>query len=112
LLPGHQAWLLTLWASGVSLGRELLWRARASAAHLNEEEQRWMGRLLWEVGARLREQHSRAELERALLIQMYGSELTGHMPSRMDSIGLWVELGKWEEALKRAAWKRWPLASM
>ncbi|MFY0572090.1 hypothetical protein ACN28E_50810 [Archangium lansingense] len=71
-----------------------------------------MGRLLWEVGARLREQHSRLELERALLLQVYGSELTGHSPTRMESIDLWVELGRWEEALKRSGFKCWPLASL
>jgi hypothetical protein len=81
-------------------------------AHFNENERRWMGRLLWEVGARLREQHSRLELERALLLQVYGSELTGHSPTRMESIDLWVELGRWEEALKRSGFKRWPLASL
>ncbi|PTL83245.1 hypothetical protein [Vitiosangium sp. GDMCC 1.1324] len=112
LLPGHHAWLLASWAQGVSLGRELLRRARDSAAHLNEDERRWLGRLLWETGTRLREQRSRLELETGLKLQMYGSELTGHSPTRMDSIGLWVELGQWEEALKRAAWYRWPLASL
>jgi hypothetical protein len=112
LLPGHHAFLLATLAQGVSLGKELQRRARASAAHLNEDERRWMGRLLWEVGARLREQRSRPELERGLLLQMYGSELTGHSPTRMESIDLWVELGRWEEALKRSGFKRWPLASL
>jgi hypothetical protein len=112
LLPGHHAFLLATWAQGVSLGKELQRRARASAAHLNEDERRWMGRLLWEVGARLREQRSRLELERGLLLQVYGSELTGHSPTRMESIDLWVELGRWEEALKRSGFKRWPLASL
>ncbi|WP_073565898.1 hypothetical protein [Archangium sp. Cb G35] len=112
LLPGHHAFLLATWAQGVSLGKELQRRARASAAHLNENERRWMGRLLWEVGTRLREQHSRLELERGLLLQVYGSELTGHSPTRMESIDLWVDLGRWEEALKRSGFKRWPLASL
>ncbi len=112
LLPGHHAFLLATWAQGVSLGQELQRRARASAPHLHEDERRWMGRLLWEVGARLREQRSRLELERGLLLQVYGSELTGHSPTRMESIDLWVELGRWEEALKRSGFKRWPLASL
>lgn len=112
LLPGHHAFLLATWAQGVSLGAELQRRARASVPHLPEDERRWMGRLLWEVGARLREQRSRVELERGLLLQMYGSELTGHSPTRMESIDLWVELGRWEEALKRSGFKRWPLASL
>ncbi|MCY1082606.1 hypothetical protein [Archangium lansingense] len=112
LLPGHHAFLLATWAQGVSLGQELQRRARASAAHILEDERRWMGRLLWEVGARLREQRSRLELERGLLLQVYGSELTGHSPTRMESIDLWVELGRWEEALKRSGFKRWPLASL
>ena len=94
------------------VGKALLRRARASKAHLNEDEQRWMGRLLWEVGARLREQRSRLELETGLLLQMYGSELTGHEPTRMDSIELWVELGEWEQALKRAGYYRWPLTAL
>jgi len=112
LMPGHHAFLLATWAQGVSLGQELQRRARASAPHLDEDERRWMGRLLWEVGARLREQHSRLELERGLLLQVYGSELTGHGPTRMESIDLWVELGRWEEALKRSGFKCWPLASL
>ncbi|QRN98283.1 hypothetical protein JRI60_04220 [Archangium violaceum] len=111
-IPHHHALLLASSAQGISLGKALLRRARASKAHLNEDEQRWMGRLLWEVGARLREQRSRLELETGLLIQMYGSELTGHSPTRMDSIELWVELGEWETALKRAAYYRWPLTAL
>jgi hypothetical protein len=94
------------------MGLELLRRARASKAHLIEDEQRWMGRLLWEVGARMREQRSRLELETGLRLQMFGSELTGHSDTRMDSISLWVELGQWEEAEKQAAYDRWPLASL
>jgi hypothetical protein len=112
LLPHHHALLLATSAQGVSLGREMLRRARASKTHLNEDEQRWMGRLLWEVGARLREQRSRLELETGLRLQMFGSELTGHSPTRVDSIGLWGELGYWEKALERAAYNRWPLASL
>ncbi|HYO71185.1 MAG TPA: hypothetical protein VEU33_34405 [Archangium sp.] len=112
LLPGHHAFLLATWAQAVSLGEELHRRARASAAHLNENERRWMGQLLWEVGTRLREQQSRLELETGLRLQIYGSELTGHSPTRMESIDLWVELGRWEEALKRSGFKRWPLASL
>jgi hypothetical protein len=112
LLPHHHAWLLATSAQGVSLGKELLRRARASKAHLNEDEQRWMGRLLWEVGARLREQRSRLELETGLLLQIFGSELTGHSETRMDSLGLWLELGQWEKALARSAYNRWPLASL
>ena len=110
--PGHHAWLLASSAQGGSLGMELLRRAQASKAHLSEDEQRWMGRLLWEVGARLREQRSRLELEMGLRLQLFGSELTGHSDTRMDSITLWVELGQWEESVKRSAYNRWPLASL
>jgi hypothetical protein len=112
LIPHHHAWLLATSAQGVSLGEELLRRAKASKAHLLEDEQRWLGQLLWEVGARLREQHSRLELDTGLRIQVYGSELTGHSPTRMDSIGLWMELGEWKEALNQTAYYRWPLASL
>jgi hypothetical protein len=112
LLPHHHAWVLATLAQGKSLGLELLRRARASKAHLNEDEQRWMGRLLWEVGARLREQRSRLELETGLRLQVFGSELTGHSDTRMDSLSLWVELGQWEQALARSAFNRWPLASL
>jgi hypothetical protein len=37
---------------------------------------------------------------------------TGHEPTRMDSIELWVELGEWEQALKRAGYYRWPLTAL
>ncbi|HYO51228.1 hypothetical protein [Archangium sp.] len=112
IAPAHHAWLVASSAQATSQGGWVVQRARASKAHLSEDDQRWMGRLLWEVGARLREQRSRMELERGLLTQIFGSELTGHSPTRMDSIGMWVELGRWEEALKQAAYYRWPLASL
>jgi hypothetical protein len=110
--PGHHAWALATFAQGVSLGSSLLQRARSSKAHLTEDEQRWMGRLLWEVGARLREQPSRLELETGLRLQMFGSELTQHSPSRSDCIALWGKLGQWEETVKQAAFYRWPLAPL
>ncbi|WP_146210172.1 hypothetical protein [Vitiosangium sp. GDMCC 1.1324] len=110
--PGHHAFAMATLAQGLSLGSWLLQRARVSKAHLSEDEQRWLGRLLWEVGARLREQRSRLELELGLQLQMFGSELTGHSPTRVDSIGMWGELGTWEDALKRAAFYRWPLAPL
>jgi hypothetical protein len=90
----------------------LMYRARASKARLTEDEQRWMGRLLWEVGTRLVGQHSNRELDMGLRLQMLGSELTQHVPSREDSIARWVELGRWEVAVKQAAYHRWPLASL
>jgi len=110
--PGHHAWALATFAQGVSLGSSLLQRARSSKAHLTEDEQRWLGRLLWEVGARLREQPSRLELETGLRLQMFGSELTQHSPSRSDCIALWGKLGQWEEPVKQAAFYRWPLAPL
>jgi hypothetical protein len=112
LAPGHHAWLMASLSQGVFLGARLMHRARASKAHLTEDEQRWMGRLLWEVGARLREQHSDQELDMGLRLQMFGSELTQHVPSREACIALWGELGRWEDALKQAAYDRWPLASL
>ncbi|QRK05988.1 hypothetical protein JQX13_38555 [Archangium violaceum] len=110
--PGHHALAMATLAQGASLGLSLLGKARASKAHLSEDEQRWMGRLLWDVGARLLEQRSRLEWETGLRLQMFGSELTQHVPSREQCIALWVELGKWEEAVKQAAYYRWPLAPL
>jgi hypothetical protein len=110
--PGHHAWLVATLAQGMSLGSWLLQRARASKAHLTDDEQRWMGRLLWEVGARLREQRSHLELEMGLRLQMFGSELMQHPPSRDDCIAMWGQLGQWEEAVKQAAYDRWPLAPL
>jgi hypothetical protein len=92
LAPGHHAWLMTSLA--------------------NEDEQRWMGRLLWEVGSRLFDQCSDREMDMGLRLQMFGSELTQHVPTRERCIALWVELGRWEDALKQAAYYRWPLASL
>jgi hypothetical protein len=112
LAPGHHAWAMASMAQGVVLGTWLVQRARASKAHLSEDEQRWMGRLLWEVGARLGEQRSDRALDMGLRLQMFGSELTQHVPTRETAIALWVELGKWEEALKQSAYARWPLASL
>jgi hypothetical protein len=112
LAPGHHAWAMASLAQGVSLGTWLVHRARASKAHLSEDEQRWMGRLLWQVGARLGEQRSDRALDMGLRLQMFGSELTQHVPTRETCIALWVELGRWEEALKQSAYYRWPLASL
>ncbi|MGZ3457086.1 MAG: hypothetical protein ACXU86_01135, partial [Archangium sp.] len=33
-------------------------------------------------------------------------------PSRVECLGMWVELGRWEDAVKQAAYDRWPLASL
>jgi hypothetical protein len=112
LAPGHHAWLVATLAQSIFLGPWLVQRARASKEHLTEDEQRWMGRLLWAAGARLREQRSELELDMGLRLQMRGSELTGHTPSREQCIAAWMELGRWEEALKQAAYYRWPLASL
>ncbi|WP_257458370.1 hypothetical protein [Archangium lipolyticum] len=112
LAPSHHAWLMATLAQGIFLGPWLVQRANASKTHLSEDEQRWLGRLLWDVGARLREQRSDLELDMGLRLQMRGSELTGHTPSREQCIAAWLELGKWEEALKQAAYYRWPLASL
>ncbi|HSP77903.1 MAG TPA: hypothetical protein VLQ93_05215, partial [Myxococcaceae bacterium] len=110
--PDHHAWMVASLAQGTALGLHLLRRGHASKAHLTEDEQRWMGRLLWEVGARLREQRSHLELDLGLKLQLFGSELTGHSPTRLDCIGMWMELGEWEKALARAGYYRWPLASL
>ncbi len=112
LSPGHHSLLLATLAQASSLGEKLLLRAHASKAHLDEDARRWMGRLVWEVGARLRAQRSRQELDVGLRLQVFGSELTGHSPTRMDCIAMWVELGRREKALERAAFYRWPLAPL
>jgi hypothetical protein len=68
--------------------------------------------LLYAVGARLREQPSRLELEMGLRLQMSGSELMQHVPTREECIAAWVQLGHWEDAVKKAAYDRWPLAPL
>lgn len=45
-------------------------------------------------------------------LQVLGSELTGHSETRVEGLALWVELGRWEKALERAAFYRWPLSSL
>lgn len=110
--PGHHAWVLTSMAQGVYLGTWLLERARASKAHLNEDEQRWLGRLLWDTGARLRGQRSDRELDMGLRLQKNGAELMQHSQGWHQSLAAWVELGRWEDAVKQAALYRWPLASL
>jgi hypothetical protein len=112
LAPGHHAGLVASMSQGVFLGTRLMYRAKASKAHLTEDEQRWMGRLLWEVGTRLCGQRSDRELDMGLRLQMFGSELTQHVPTREDCIARWGELGRWEDAVKQAAYHRWPLASL
>ncbi|WP_157758180.1 hypothetical protein [Cystobacter fuscus] len=110
--PGHHAWSAATLAQGVSLGAWLYHRARASKAHLNDEDRRWLGRLLWVAGARLREQHSCLEVEQGLRLQMLGSEWMEHPPSRDDCITVWVDVGRWQASLLQAAYYRWPLASL
>ncbi|OJH35917.1 hypothetical protein BON30_35470 [Cystobacter ferrugineus] len=110
--PGHHAWSAATLAQGVSLGVWLYHRARASKAHLNDEDRRWLGRLLWVAGARLREQHSCQEVEQGLRLQMLGSEWMEHSPSRDDCITVWVDVGRWQKSLLQAAYYRWPLASL
>lgn len=110
--PAHHAWVMTSLAQATSYGTWLLQRGRASKAHLSEDELRWLGRLLYEVGTRLREQPSRLELEMGLRLQMFGSELMQHVPTREECIAAWVRLGHWEDAVKKAAYDRWPIAPL
>lgn len=110
--PGHHAALLTRHAQSASLGIWLLARARASQSVLNDEDRRWLGRLLWTVGARLREQHSLNEVETGLRLQLLGSEWTQHGPSRDDCIDWWGTLGRWQDDLARSGFARWPLAAL
>ncbi|MCY1080535.1 hypothetical protein [Archangium lansingense] len=111
-VPGHHAWAMASMAQATSHGTRLLQRTRASKAHLSENELRWLGRLLYEVGARLREQPSRLELDMGLRLQMSGSELMQHVPTREECISAWGQLGNWEDAVKKAAYDRWPLAPL
>jgi hypothetical protein len=110
--PGHHAWAMTSLAQGVFLGSLLLQRAQASKALLNEDEQRWLGRLLWDAGTRLREQRSDLELDMGLRLQKNGAELMQHPQGWEQSLAAWMELGRWEDAVKQAAVYRWPLASL
>jgi hypothetical protein len=111
-VPANHAYVMARSAQGEFIARRLLERGLASKAHLPEEERRWMGRLLWEVGTRLCTQRSDAELTLGVKLQMYGSEQSLHGPSRDSSISLWVELGHWEKAVERSGVYRWPLASL
>lgn len=110
--PGHHAWRLVSLATGLSLGVRLHQRAEATQAHLSEDDQRWMGRMLWDVGARLREQRSHLEMDQGLRLQLFSSELTHHVPDMEKAVNLWVELGIWKEAVQKAACYRWPLPSL
>lgn len=110
--PGHHAWLVASSAQGLHLAQVLLGRAGVSRPHLIEDDRRWMGKLLWEVGARLRAQPSHRELDMGLRLQILGSELTGHSDTRTECLSAWVELGHWEKAAQQAAYERWPLATL
>lgn len=112
LAPGHHAWRLVILAQGISLGLLLHQRADVTKTHLSEDEQRWMGRMLWDIGARLREQRSRLEMSRGMRLQNFSAELTHHVPDMEKAVNRWVELGIWEEAVQKAACYRWPLPSL
>ncbi|MBZ4419491.1 hypothetical protein [Myxococcus sp. RHSTA-1-4] len=110
--PGHHAWRMVLLAQGLSLGLTLLLRAQASKDQLTDDEQRWMGRLLWEFGVRIRKERSHPELDLGIRLQMAGSELSRYVPDKEESVDRWVELGFWERAVARAGCYRWPLPSL
>jgi hypothetical protein len=110
--PGHHAWRMVCLAQGPSLGLTLLRRAQASKDLLTDDEQRWMGRLLWEFGVRIRKERSHPEMDLGLRLQMAGSELSRYVPDKEESVDRWVELGFWEKAVARAGCDRWPLPSL
>ena len=110
--PRHHAWLLASRAQAAPLGELLRRRALASRERLTEDERHGLGRLLWEVGARLRAQRSHAEFDQGVRLQLLGSKLTGHPPSWEEATARWIRLGYWEQALARAAVFRWPLARL
>lgn len=111
-VPAHHAWRCVFLAQGLSLGLLLHQRAEATKAQLSENDQRWMGRMLWDIGARLREQRSHLELDRGLRLQMFSSEQTHHVPDMEKAVRHWGELGIWEQAIARAACYRWPIPSL
>lgn len=110
--PGHHAWMIAAWAQNTLPCEWLLKRGQVSQEHLTLDEQRWMGRLLWQVGTRLRQERSQVEVEAGLRLQIFGSMLDQHNPSREESMAFWVEVGNLELALEQAALYRWPLASL
>jgi hypothetical protein len=110
--PGHHAWRMVLLAQGPSLGSTLLARAQASKDQLSDDEQRWLGQLLWEFGTRIRKERSHPELDLGIRLQMAGSELSRYVPDKEASVDRWVELGFWEKAVARAGCYRWPLPSL
>lgn len=110
--PGHHAWRMVFLSQGLPLGEMLLRRVQASRATLSDDDQRWMGRLLWEVGTRLRQQRSQTELDQGIRLQLISSELTRYVPNKEEAVNRWVELGIWEKAVRRAGCYRWPLPSL
>jgi hypothetical protein len=110
--PGHHAWSLVTTAQAVPLGFALLERVQASRDPLSDDDQRWMGRLLWELGSRLRQQRSHSEMDLGLRMQLTSSELTRFVPNKEEAVNRWVELGIWEKAVRRAGCYRWPLPSL
>ncbi|QSQ24031.1 hypothetical protein JY651_03365 [Pyxidicoccus parkwayensis] len=111
-VPGHHAWRCVCLAQGLSLGVLLHQRAEATKTQLSENDQRWMGRMLWDIGARQREQHSLLEMSQGMRLQNFSSELTHHVPDMEKAVNRWVELGIWDEAVQKAACYRWPLPSL
>ncbi|NMO15516.1 hypothetical protein HPC49_25600 [Pyxidicoccus fallax] len=110
--PGHHAWRMVFLAQGPSLGMKLVRRAQASKDQLTDDEQQWLGRLLWEYGKRVSQERSHVELDLGIRLQRVGSELSRHVPDKEEVVDRWMELVSWEQAMARAGCYRWPLPSL
>jgi hypothetical protein len=87
-------------------------RAEASWSHLSEEEQRWLGRILWRIGQRMAEATSLLEHSVGTLLMELGAE---HMGQTCD-----LEQARRRDEMVReglraslaANIERWPLPSL
>jgi hypothetical protein len=98
----------------VGTGVALLLRKRAESswAHLSEEEQRWLGRMLWHIGQRMAESSSLQEHSVGTLLMELGAE---HLGQGCDL----EQARKRDEAAREglrasleANLERWPLPSL
>lgn len=112
LRPAHHALMLTTWASGLFLKRWLLGRAQASEPRQTLDEQRFLGRMLWQIGTTLARQRSGMEWREGLRLAIHGARSASHQQSFQQATEEFFQAQDWQEQLTRVALERWPLPSL
>lgn len=111
-LPGVVAFEAALWSTTYLAPYVLVKRAESTRSQLMPGARHRLGRVLWEMGSRLREQSTVLERMTGLQLMAAGAEDMEDGPERERINGAMSEARAMFHAAAQAALERWPLPSL